>query len=267
MSSRAVSSPTWTCCIRAGASYVGALTLTQFPLHTSYLIRVLWSLCYEAAFYAVVALLLWGAVRARQTTRLLDALGVLTVGTLLWLNLAGGVIAFPWNLWPQFGLGALVYQVLAQPGRRVPLVTFLFCAALVICNAWRHGGVGSTDGISGEFQSLFTLVFAVALLLLFRWDDVLVRRWPVRLFSWVGMFSYSLYLIHLLALGLVTQGLTRLHALGTHPLLLYGIKLAVCVAVGRVFFHFCERPFLDTRQRQARREAARRATDAPVPYP
>ena len=236
--------------------YVGALTLTQFPLHTSYLIRVLWSLCYEAAFYAVVGLLLWGAVRARQTPRLLDALGVLTVGTLVWLNLARGVTPFPWNLWPQFGLGALVYQVLAQPGRRVPQVVFLACAALAVCNALRNGGVGSTDGISGGFQGLFTLAFATALLLLFRWDDVLVRRWPVRLFAWVGIFSYSLYLIHLLALGLVTQGLNRLHALGPHPLLLYGVKLAVCVAVGRVFFHFCERPFLDTRQRQARREMA-----------
>ena len=243
--------------------YVGALTLTQLPLHTSYLIRVLWSLCYEAAFYVVVALFLWGAVRTRQMPRLLDALGVLTVGTLAWLSLAGGVIPFPWNLWPQFGLGALVYQILAQPGRRVPLVAFLVSAALVVLDALRYGDVGTTDGISGGFQGVFTLGFAVALLLLFRWDDVLVWRWPVRLFSWVGTFSYSLYLIHLLALGIVTQGLSRVHALGPHPLLLYGVKLVVCVAVGRVFFHFCERPFLDTRQRQARREMARRSRPVP----
>ena len=236
--------------------YIGALTLTQLPLHSSYLIRVLWSLCYEAAFYAVVAVLLWGTVRARQTTRLLDALAGLTVGTLVWLNLAGGVIPYPWNLWPQFGLGALVYQVLAQPGRSAPLGAFLLCNALVICDALRHGEVGTTDGISGGFQGLFTLGFAVVLLFLFRWDGFLAGRWPVRLFSWVGMFSYSLYLIHLLALGIVTQGLSRLHALGPHPLLLYAVKLAVCVAVGRFFYHFCERPFLDTRQRQARREMA-----------
>ena len=237
--------------------YVGALTLTQLSLHTSFIIRVLWSLCYETAFYAVIALLLFLAVRAKQTRHLLDALSVLTVGTLVWLNLAGGVSPFPWNLWPQFGLGVLVYQILAQPGRRAPQGTFLVCAALIVCDALRHGEVGSTDGFSGGLQSLFTLAFAVALLLLFRWDSLLVRQWPVRLFSWVGMFSYSLYLIHLLALGIVTQGLNRLHAFGPHPLLLYGIKLSVCVAVGRVFFHFCERPFLDTRQRQARRETMR----------
>ncbi len=234
--------------------YVGALTLTQLPLHTSFLIRVLWSLCHEAAFYAAVALLLLCAVRARQTARLLDALAVLTVGTLVWRILAGAACPFPWDLWPQFGLGALVYQVLAQPERRSPRTAFLLCGTLVVCDAVRHGRVGSTDGISGGFQGLFTLAFAGALLLLFRWDDWLTGRWPVRLFSSVGIFSYSLYLIHLLALGIVTQGLGRLHGLGAHPLVLYGIKLVVCVAVGRVFFQFCERPFMDTRQRQARRE-------------
>jgi len=239
--------------------YLGALTLTQLPLHTSYLIRVLWSLCYEACFYVIVALLLLCAVRTRQTPRLLDALAVLTTGTLAWRGLGGGTIPFPWDLWPQFGLGALVYQVLAQPGRRGPQAASVLCGALVVCDAVRHSGVGTTDGISGGFQDLFTLAFAAVLLLLFRWDVWLAGRWPVWWFSWVGLFSYSLYLIHLLALGIVTQGLGRLHGLGGHPLILYGVKFVVCVAVGRVFFQFCERPFMDTRQRQARREAAGRA--------
>ncbi len=230
--------------------YLGALTLTQLPLHTAYVIRVFWSLCYEAAFYAIVALLLLAAVRTMQAGHLLDALGVLTVGALAWLNLAGPACPFPWNLWPQFGLGVLVYQILAQPGNRRSWLLFLVCGALVILYALRHGGEGTVDGLSGGFQALFTLGFTVALLLLFRWDGRLAGWWPVRLFSWLGMFSYSLYLIHLLALGLVTQGLDRLHVIAAHPLLLYLVKVAVCVAVGRLFFHFCERPFLDTRQRQ-----------------
>lgn len=84
----------------------------------------------------------------------------------------------------------------------------------------------------------------------FRWDGRLAGLWPVRLFSWLGMFSYSLYLIHLLALGIVTQGLNRFHVIEAHPLLLYAVKVAVCIAGGRLFFQFCECPFLDTRQRQ-----------------
>lgn len=230
--------------------YVGALTLTQLPLHTSSIIRVFWSLCYEVAFYAVVALFLFWAVRTKQAGRLLDALGGLTVAALVWLNLAGAGCPFPWNLWPQFGLGVLVYQILAQPGGRRLWLVFLFCGALIVGYAWRHGGEDSVDGLSGGFQALFYLAFAAVLLLLFRWDSHLANWWPVRVFSWIGMFSYSLYLIHLLALGIVTQGLNRIHAIEEYPLLLYVVKVAVCLAVGRLFFHFCERPFLDTRQRQ-----------------
>ena len=141
--------------------WVGALTLTQLPLHAAYVIRVFWSLCYEVAFYAAVALLLFCAVRTRQPACLLDALGVLTVGALVWLDLAGAACPFPWNLWPQFGLGVLVYQILAQPGNRRPWLLFLVCGALVILYALRHGGEGSVDGLSGGFQALFTLGFAV----------------------------------------------------------------------------------------------------------
>lgn len=234
--------------------YVGALTLMQVPLHTALIVRVFWSLCYEAAFYAAVALLLFLAVQTRQQARLLDALGVLTVGTLAWLDLAGNACPFPWNLWPQFGLGTLVYQTLAQPQRRTPRFVFLLCGILIGLYALRYGCGGNAEGVSDGLRFLFSLGFAAVLLWLFRWDDRLAQSGAARLFSWIGLFSYSLYLIHLLALGSVTQGLSRLHLLDTHPVLLFLLKLVLCVAVGRLFFQFCERPFLDSRQRQVQQE-------------
>ncbi len=230
--------------------WVGALTLTQFPLHTALLIRVFWSLCYEAAFYALIALGLWGALRLRQPKRLTDASAFLTLGVLGWLDAAGGQAPFPWNLWPQFGLGVLVYQILAQPERTLPKALFALCGGLIVYGAVRFGSESGADGISGGAQSLFTLGFASLLLLLFRWDALLARLGPVRALAGVGLFSYSLYLIHLLALGIVTQGLNRVAFIPSHALLAYGLKLALCMAAGRLFFHVCERPFLDWRQRQ-----------------
>ena len=230
--------------------WVGALTLTQLPLHTALLIRVFWSLCYEVVFYALAALGLFGTLRLRQPRLLLDGSALLTLGVLVWLDAAGEHGMFPWNLWPQFGLGVLVYQILAQPGRALPRIAFALCAVLVVYGAFRFGAVGSVDGVSGGAQSLFYLGFAGLLLLLFRWDDLLARLGPARALAGVGLFSYSLYLIHLLALGIVTQGLNRLGFVSSHALLDYGLKLALCVAAGRLFFHVCERPFLDSRQRQ-----------------
>ena len=233
--------------------WVGALTLTQLPLHTASLIRVFWSLCYEAAFYALIALALWGTLKLKQPKRALEASAVLTLGVLVWLDMAGGHTAFPWNLWPQFGLGVLVYQILAQPERTLPKALFALCGALIVYGAVRYPEAGSVDGLSGGFQSLFYLGFASVLLLLFRWDSRLAGLKPVRALAGVGLFSYSLYLIHLLALGIVTQGLNRIGFIQPHALLVYALKLALCIGAGRLFFHVCERPFLDSRQRQVMR--------------
>ena len=235
--------------------FLATLTLTQIPLHTDLIIPVLWSLCYEIVFYAIVAALLVAAVRTKYAPRLLDALGGLTALSLLWLLLSGRSCPFPLDLWPQFGLGVLVYQTLGQPGRRTPKLAFALCAALALAYAFQQRGAVWADGLTVGGEALFTLAFASALLLLFRWDGRLARLRPVRLLAGVGLFSYSLYLIHLLALGIVTQGLNRLHSLEAHTWLLYFVRLAACVAVGRLFFHVCERPFLDTRQKQARQEA------------
>ncbi len=234
--------------------WAATLTITQMTLHTALILRVVWSLCYEVVFYALIALLLLGAWKTKRPARLLDGAAILTVVVLGWLAINPRYCPFPWNLWPQFGLGVLAYQILAQPGRKVPRLMLALCSLLVGVSAGRFPAFGSVDGVAGGLQSLFTLAFAAVLVVLFRWDSVLVRFRPVQVFARVGLFSYSLYLVHLLALGVVTQGLGRVEALGAHGLLLYGMKLALCVAAGRVFFHFCERPFLDTRQRQARQE-------------
>jgi exopolysaccharide production protein ExoZ len=242
--------------------YLGALTLTQPLLHVDYILPVFWSLSYEAAFYAIVAAFLLLAVYAKQRFRMLDALGLLTVGTLIWLNLAGSACPFPWNRWPQFGFGALVYQVLAQPRRKSPRFVFLLCSVLMMAWAIRLindpmppgfvplGFIESLRLGSNASQSLFCLPFALLLILLFRWDHALAQQWAARLFSRLGLFSYSVYLSHYITLRIVVQGTARLPLLVSHPLLLFWVKIAVCIGGGRLFFQLCEQPFLSTRQRQ-----------------
>lgn len=234
--------------------YLGALTLTQPLLHVDFILPIFWSLCYETAFYLIVAALLVLAVWTRQAPRLLDALALVTLGTLLWLALAGRACPFPWDRWPQFGLGVLVYQVLSQPKRRELYAVSLACAALLTVWVVRQSHGSFPPLVSSEAQSLFCLPFAALLVLLFRWDDALARSRPAKLLAWVGLFSYSLYLSHYIALRVVDQGAARVPLIGTYPLLLYLVKAAACVVGGWLFFRLFERPFLNTRQRQEERE-------------
>jgi len=148
--------------------YLGALTLTQPLLHVDFILPIFWSLCYEAAFYLIVAALLLLALWTHQAPRLLDALTLVTLGTLLWLDLAGRACPFPWDRWPQFGLGVLVYQVLSQPKRRDLSAVFLACAALLTVWVVRQSHGVFPSLVSNEAQSLFCLPFAALLVLLFR---------------------------------------------------------------------------------------------------
>ena len=234
---------------------MGAFTLSQPLLHVDYILPVFWSLCYEAAFYLIVAVALILALWTKQSPRLLDVLGAVTLGTLLWLNVAAQTCPFPWNRWPQFGFGVLVYQILAQPKRNSPRIIFLICTALMLIWTMRDVYRGFVELGSVEVKSLFCLPFAALLIALFRWDRVLSSRWPVRLFSWIGLFSYSLYLSHYIALRVVTQGAPRVPTIEYHPLLLFVVKIVVCIAGGWLFFQLFERPFLSSRQRQEERGA------------
>lgn len=232
--------------------YLGAVTMTQISLHTTYIIPVFWTLCYEAAFYAIVAVSLFITRCFTRTEYLLDALGILTLGALLWRNFTDTPGPFPISLWPQFGLGILVYQILTQPERRHSRWLLVASGLLIVFYSVREG-IGGFRPESDPLRFLFCLAFALLLLSAFRLDQILSRSWPARLLSWIGTFSYSLYLIHLLALGIINQLVQRMPALASQNVLLYLIKIVTCVAVGWLFFQLFEKPFLTSRQRQAER--------------
>ena len=62
---------------RGALYYLSALTLTQIPLRQELLLTVFWSLCYEVAFYLVVAVALASTLRDHRATRWLHSLNLL----------------------------------------------------------------------------------------------------------------------------------------------------------------------------------------------
>ena len=228
----------------SAAFYLSNLTLTQMVFHQQFLSIVCWTLCYEIAFYVIVSLFLIKRRREGSEAALLTGLHGVTVGALLLLTLAPQLRFFPLDLWPQFGLGALVYDVLKHPYQARPKLWLLAAGLAALAFLLSRSLVMGPLAEPSRLTFGFTLGFALLILFLYRHDDALGRLLPVRWLVGVGLFSYSLYLTHFLTLGLVNQASRVAHLPASAHLLLLAACFAAVLAAGRLFYQFCERPFL-----------------------
>jgi peptidoglycan/LPS O-acetylase OafA/YrhL len=77
----------------------------------------------------------------------------------------------------------------------------------------------------------------------------------MRLLAWIGTFSYSLYLTHIMSTGIVAQaGRSHLTSPGRFWIVLIA-EVAVAVVVAYPFSYLFERPFL-SRKRIVQAQAA-----------
>lgn len=182
--------------IRPGAKAAlpdGPLHLLQIVTATetwagrsSYLL-VAWTLSYEIGFYFIAALCL---AIARHTQR--PSAGAALAAALLLVGLVPSVArSLPLlALWPQFLLGALVWflqQSVPDTRRRLALALTLFGTVTL---AVRHAHSWHAE------SHLFSGVFALLLVLLLPWDRRLSALAGLRWLGGIGVFSYSLYLVH-----------------------------------------------------------------------
>lgn len=217
--------------------------LLQAPLQQSYLLIVSWTLCYEVFFYLVIGVGVLCA-KGRGETFLLNLLHALTAAALLGLIFVPQYRLFPFDLWPQFGLGVLVYDWLRHEGQQRPRLWAIGIAALLLAFVMRWDFLIGSVAESSRLTFSWTLIFAAALLGLHRLDLRLARVPAIRGLSAIGLFSYSLYLIHMLCLGLLNQVVRHVHLPHALAYAWLFLSLLLALAAGRVFYHFCERPFL-----------------------
>lgn len=180
----------------------GRATFRQWLAHATLLHSLLgveslsagvWYVAIDFQLFALFALLLWIARRARWVAVLV---GGLTLASLFHFNRDAG-----WDNWAlyffgAYGLGIAAWWASAPQRLRLwlGLLTSITVAALVI-----------------DFRGRIALALAVALLLAFSRRNGLLERWP----AWgslmaLGQISYSVFLIHfpvlLLANGLFVLG-------------------------------------------------------------
>ena len=250
---------------RPPLDYACAALLLQRVCHVEPLSPIFWSLCYEAAFYVLVAAALLAAMRFRRDRLVFDLCHGMTLGCSLAVLAAPDAVPYPFDLWPEFGLGVVVLDALTL---RRPLAYGMLLATVALqgAYAWVHFSSSYTFRVDTGMATIVALVFGLLLVALNPVDEKLARLLPVRVFAYVGVFSYSLYLFHWLVIGLVAQVINKLHLISAGTYWMSALAQSiVAIMVARLLYMVAERPFLSRRRLQIDLKATHAHGDAAVP--
>ncbi len=191
----------------------------------TYVNQVYWSLCVEARWYFAFPALLWVWTRS---PRAFAAIAILVV--LAWQT---RMVSIDLLMLPAFMLGVVAAHIVANRlsiGRYAfPLLVAIIPVALFTMPD--YGGVGNRF-------SAFWVLGAFALVVACGHNDFLRKALSLRPLTWVGIASYSIYLVHDPLMQYVQRH-------GVSPLL----SACLGIVVGFVFWAACERPFVSTRLR------------------
>ena len=234
------------------------LTLTHLPMGSSVLLAVSWSLCYEVAFYAIVGafLLLSTALGTEnplyRSRFLVHACIITTIISLVWLSFSPQTCPFPLNLWYQFGFGALLFAIVSGGGWRLCHSLKMSATICIILGIYYACYGASSEGVIGHpsprIQAFVCLLFFLTLLLLQPFNHKLSQWKLLAPLTWLGTFSYSIYLIHLIIIPFPDVGLRRMGFDGPLYILTYLAQVLVSISAGWLFFILVERRFISKRQ-------------------
>ncbi len=224
--------------------YFANLTLTQIPLNVKPIQGIYWSLCYEVAFYLVVTICIF--VSRSMKYSLYGMLFIFTQISLFWLIISPDTCPFPFDRWYLFGLGALVYMLIQRPD---DLRIKLFCcvtSVLVLLFAYFHEGHYSLNHPSSRMQAIFGMFFSAVLLLMYRFDIVLMKNGFVKVLSFLGTMSYSIYLTHAVIITIPRQLMIKMGFIGDKYWVAFLTQIIIGIGFGYIFHIFCERPFMSS---------------------
>ena len=108
--------------------YVSNVSLTQNLFHQGYLQAVYWTLCYEVAFYILVSISLLFTLRYRDEEYTFNVLHGITIVSLFSFIAFPSRLFYPFDLWPHFGLGVLIYDLVWRRRK----FTVNLCTSIII---------------------------------------------------------------------------------------------------------------------------------------
>ena len=214
--------------------------LLLFPLFpkSNVMLGVAWTLSYEIAFYFLTAVLM---LKAKSETSLIYRLHILTFVCIFWDALFIKSACYPFNLWPAFGMGVVVYHYLRdkQNSSTRLYCGLLFCTQMLLLV--HHNGMHGHN-ITGQ-ATILILMFTLLLASLHPYDKKLLQHRMVKGVAFIGTFSYSLYLVHL-PITAASTGLLKRLLPGHYVVWMYVLGIPIALVSGCLFFLLVERHFL-----------------------
>jgi len=240
--------PGW---INAGSGHRANIVASYLlvPTHRDMLVLQGWSLSYEIYFYLVFFLLLFVSERVAHrfligwaaVIILLNVTGAISFQPVLWVLTSPAVL--------EFLAGCFIFYIYRSsrlhPAVGVGLVAaaFLWIAAVVAYNAHVH--LWDVDAIEGRGWVRIPLYGTFAALLLLGAMELersgIVRYF--RVFESIGDWSYSIYLCHIIVIGVVSRMLV---AFVVHDsILVIGlVSLPLVLVTGYLSYTWIERPLI-----------------------
>lgn len=224
-------------------AWVGNLFLVQPYLDAPFYVVVYWSLVVELFFYLIVTFLL---VVRNQFNQNLAIFICLTLGFISVLMVSSPKVA-PLAHWSEFLCGILVFSALLAKSqgkvyrRNLSLSLLLIFGILSIWVNWKFH----------TSQIWFSALFGIILYLLYSVDSRISSLNQMHWLKFIGVMSYSLYLLHVPLQGrVINLGLRfiPIESLLILPLQILGWGVAIIASY--FFYRLVEKPLNDWRHRQ-----------------
>jgi len=207
-----------------------------------------WTLCYEEQFYAVAGFMLLLASR-----RFFAAAFVVTLLTLVVrhgcrandIEIVGFFFDGHWLL---FAAGLFAYQYLHYASNRLKLITLGgLVAGMVYALLDRRG---QSEYLHRHLDDYIFAAcgFAIALILMWRWDKSISQWRLLRPLAWCGKISYSIYLTHYPIVVVIASVFSMFGVHDDKSVLLYVLPtcLMVSLPIAWLFYQGVERKFLNS---------------------